>query len=80
MREVKFFPTLVICYILSILSLFALALMSQISFFVLMLAPALFFAVIIHSFINQETKIEQLEERLQALEKTEETAIDASPE
>ena len=71
MKEIKFLPTLFICYILGILGLFVLSLMSAISFFVLMLAPALFFAVLIHAFIRQEEKIETLEERLAALEEKE---------
>ena len=68
MREVKFGPTFLMCYILSIIGIYAFALFSAISFWVLMILPALFFAILIHAFIKQETKMEELEKRIEDLE------------
>ena len=68
MKEVKFGPTFLMCYILSIIGIYVLALFSAISFWVLMILPALFFAILIHAFIKQETKMEELEKRIQDLE------------
>ena len=68
MREVKFGPIFLMCYVLSIIGIFIIGFFSAISFWVLMILPALFFAMLIYGFIKQETKMEELEKRIQQLE------------
>lgn len=67
----RFFETFVICFIMCIIFLFFSALIFQ-SVIATIATVALFFTILISIYIEIQTKIEELENRIKALEPLEE--------